>query len=628
MHRYIFPFLLCLLLFVNEVSAQEKELPSTSISLQKLNDFKPVGSNWKIVSDVFYDLKKNKEGKTRPGAGVLVNDPSGKTSDNLFTTMEHGDIELDLDFMMNKGSNSGIYLQGRYEVQLLDSWGVQNPTSADCGAIYERWDETRPEGQKGYEGHAPAQNVSKAPGLWQHLKIVFRAPRFNGKGEKIADARFVKVIQNGVTLHENIGVTGPTRAAAFQDEKPLGPLMLQGDHGPVAFRNIRYKAYGTEPVTLSDMTLKAYDGQFATVSDFDALTPASEMKIDVLEHLAPGDKNNFAGKITGTLHLPHAGDYLFNLNLKWIPLEINPDRINGGGELVIGDNKVFNFDGTGIGSGAAMVHLEAGDYPVVLSYYKNYEHWYARSNDIILSVEGPGVPYTLLNTPLRAANPVGAITVLAESEPVMQRSFMEHQGGKKTHVISVGEPGNANYTFDLRTGDFLQLWRGKFLETTPMWHERGESQLAVPLGSVIAFAEKPSLTFLEDKNAAWPDSNTTYNYLGYDVDKAGRPTFKYTLGAASIKEAFTPEDGGKKLVHSFTIMPGQETKEMWCRVAEGNNITALPNGLYAINDKQYLIELPRKVKPIIRNTAQNTQELLLPVNAKDKAAVVTYSIVW
>jgi len=628
MLRNTFPFLLCLFLLNIKVSAQEKELPSTSISLQNLNDFKPAGSNWKIVGDVFYDLKKAREGKTQPGAGVLVNDPSGKTDDNLFTKMEHGDIELDLDFMMNKGSNSGIYLQGRYEVQLRDSWGVQNPTSADCGAITERWDEAQLEGQKGYEGHASAQNVSKAPGLWQHLKIVFRAPRFNGKGEKVADARFVKVVQNGVTLHENIEVTGPTRAAAFQDEKPLGPLMLQGDHGPVAFRNISYKAYGTEPVTLTDMTLKSYEGKIEAVSDFDALAPATEMKIDVLEHLAPGDKNNFAGKIMGTLHLPRTGDYLFNLNLKWIPLDTNPANPNGGGALTIGDKQVFSFDGKTVASGAAMVHLEAGDYPVVLSYYKKYGHWYAPSNDITLSVEGPGVPFTLLNTPLRAADPVGAITVLAENEPVMQRSFMEHQGGKKTHVISVGEPGNANYTLDLRTGDFLQLWRGKFLETTPMWHERGESQLAIPLGSVIAFAEKPSLTFLEDKNTAWPDSNTTYNYLGYDVDKAGRPTFKYTLGAASIKEAFTPEDGGKKLVHSFTIMPGQETKAMWCRVAEGNSITALPNGLYAINDKQYLIELPRKAKPVIRNTAQNMQELLLPVNAQDKEAVVTYSIVW
>ncbi len=621
---------MCLFLFAFKVSAQKKELPYTSISLQNLNVFKPAGSNWKIVGDVFYDLRKAGEGKTKPGTGVLVNEPSAKSQENLFTTMEHGDIELDLDFMLDKGANSGIFLQGRYEVQLLDSWGVQNPTSADGGAIAARWDDTKPEGQKSYEGHAPAQNVSKAPGLWQHLNIVFRAPRFNAKGEKVADARFVKVMQNGVTIQENIGVTGPTRGAAFQDEKPLGPLMLEGSHAPVAFRNIRYKAFGTEPVTLTDMTLRSYEGKFNKVSEFDALAPATEMKVDVLEHLAPGDKNNFAGKIAGTLHVPRTGDYLFNLALKWIPLDTKPDSPNGGGELAIGDQQVFRFDGKTVGSGAAMVHLEAGDHPLVLSYYKTYSHWYAPSNDITLSVEGPGVPFTLLNAPLRAADPVGAIKVLAENGPVMQRSFIEHQGDKKTHVISVGEPGNANYTLDLRTGDFLQIWRGNFLETTPMWHERGESQLAVPLGSVIEFPGKPSLTFLSDKNAAWPDSNASYNYVGYDVDKAGRPTFKYTIGGASVREALAPEEGGKKLVHTFIVMPGQEKGAIWCRVAEGDEITALPNGLYAINDKQYLIELPKKAKPVIRRTARHTQELLLPVNAKgkDEAAVVTYSIVW
>jgi hypothetical protein len=70
---------------------------------------------------------------------------------------------------------------------------------------------------------------------------VFRAPHFDAAGKKTANALFVKVVQNGVVIHENVQVTGPTRAASFQDEKPLGPLMLQGDHGPVAYRNIRIR---------------------------------------------------------------------------------------------------------------------------------------------------------------------------------------------------------------------------------------------------------------------------------------------------------------------------------------------------------------------------------------------------
>ncbi|GAB4052421.1 family 16 glycoside hydrolase [Spirosoma litoris] len=618
--------LLLLLVTISSVKAQQNELPYTVINLQTLNDFKPTGANWKLVSDVFYDFNKSGAASLKAGSGILANDLSGKSKEHLFTKMEHGDIDLELDFMMEKGSNSGIYLQSRYEIQLFDSWGVKEPRSLDCGAIYERWDDNRPEGRKGYEGHPPAQNVSRAPGLWQHLKISFLAPRFNEKGEKVANARFVKVILNGVTVHQNTEVTGPTRSAAFQDEKPTGPLMIQGDHGPVSVRNIRYKAYGTEPVTLTNLQLKAYDGKFQSVDELNTLTPKREMPIDVLAHLAPGSRDNFAGKITGTLHIPHTGEYLLNLNLRWIPAEVNVKVRNGAGELKIGGKKVVGVTTEDGGFVSTKINLSAGDHPIELSYYKNFGQWYARSNDILLSLEGPGVPYTTLNPVIQAENPVNEITVLAKSEPVMQRGFVNHQGIKHTHTISVGESDLVNYTVDLRKGEFLQFWRGDFLETTPMWYGRGETQLSVPLGSVIERSGKPSLAFLANQNAAWPDSSTNYNNLGYDVDKAGRPVFKYTLGTASVRESFASANEGRKLSHSFTVTPA--TQDIWCRVAEGRDIVELPNGLYAINDKQYFIELTGKEKPVIRTSAQNTKELLLPVKAVNGAGTVTYSIVW
>ncbi|WP_051359731.1 family 16 glycoside hydrolase [Adhaeribacter aquaticus] len=627
-----YPKLVCLLVCLffahYQSKSQSAALALTPVSLNDLSAFKPVTNNWKLVSDVFFDPIKGGAAKTTSGTGILVNTPSKNAEGHLLTTMEHGDLELELDFMMAKGSNAGVYLQGRYEIQMFDSWGVKDPKSSDAGGIYERWDESRPEGRKGYEGHPPAQNVSKAPGLWQHFRIVFRAPRFNAQGQKTENARFIEVVQNGVTIHKNVEVTGPTRAAAFQDEKPLGPLMIQGDHGSVAIRNIKYKAYGTELVTLSNLKLSAFDGTFKSVAEFDSKTPKTVMDLDVLAHLAPATRDNFAGKITGTIHVPTSGQYYFNLNLAWIPNEVNPERLNGTGELSVNGNKVLTVD-PGKGSSAeATVNLQAGDYPITLSYYKNYGFWYARSNDITLSVAGPGVAYRSLNTPVRAADPVGPITVSVENEPVMQRGFVNHGDTKRTHVISVGEPGGASYTVDLHAGEFLQIWRGNFLETTQMWHGRGESQLAVPQGSVIQFPAKPSLTFLTNQKTAWPDSNAAFSYLGYDVTKAGRPIFKYALGAASVRETIEPEDGGKKLAHSFTVMPGQETKEIWCLVASGDNITKLPNGLYAVNDKQYFIELAGKEKPVIRTNAQNKTEMLLPVKVKNNMGMVKYAIVW
>ena len=80
--------------------------------------------------------------------------------------------------------------------------------------------------------------MSKPPGEWQTYDIVFKAPRFNQAGNKTDNAKFVKVIWNGKIVHENVEIEGPTRAAIPGKETTKAPLMLQGDNGPVAFRNV------------------------------------------------------------------------------------------------------------------------------------------------------------------------------------------------------------------------------------------------------------------------------------------------------------------------------------------------------------------------------------------------------
>jgi hypothetical protein len=175
---------------------------------------------------------------TQVGTGVAVNSKDGKTVD-LVTEAEFGDIEAHIEFCVAKRSNSGIYLMGRYEVQIYDSFGVEKDQypGIECGGIYPRWIN-----EKNVEGHSPLVNASKPAGEWQSFDITFRAPRFDAAGKKIANARLVKVVHNGKVIHENVELTGPTRGPMWEDEKPTGPLRLQGDHGPVAYRNIRIKA--------------------------------------------------------------------------------------------------------------------------------------------------------------------------------------------------------------------------------------------------------------------------------------------------------------------------------------------------------------------------------------------------
>lgn len=192
---------------------------------------------WFVAGNAVLNAENENLLSFQPGTGVLINGPSGKTVD-LHSIEEFGDVEAHIEFMVPRGSNSGVYFQGRYEIQVFDSWGVEEPKHSDCGGIYQRWIEAE---QKGFEGHPPLLNASLPPGQWQSFEVVFRAPRFDENGIKVANARFEKVVLNGTIVHENVEVTGPTRAATFENEKNVGPLMVQGDHGPVAYRNIRVK---------------------------------------------------------------------------------------------------------------------------------------------------------------------------------------------------------------------------------------------------------------------------------------------------------------------------------------------------------------------------------------------------
>ncbi len=170
--------------------------------------------------------------RPEPG-GRIVNGPSGATA-NLVTDETFGDVELYLEFMLAKGSNSGVYLHGLYEVQVFDSWASDEPmTTSDGGAIYHRWIDNQ-----GVGGSAPSRNASRRPGEWQSYHIWFRAPRFDDAGRKIENARFERVLYNGLSVQSDVEVEGPTRAHMDLEEAPENPIMLQGDHGPVAYRNI------------------------------------------------------------------------------------------------------------------------------------------------------------------------------------------------------------------------------------------------------------------------------------------------------------------------------------------------------------------------------------------------------
>ena len=197
------------------------------------------GSTWRVVGGVRLAADDQRALVAEPGTGVLMNSERSRTVD-LYTELLHGSCQLHLEYCVAQQSNSGVYLMGQYEIQVLDSWGEEPPLRYGTnGGIYAR--HRHPLTGRDYGGHAPRVNASRRPGEWQELDVVFRAPRFDGAGYKSADAKFVRVALNGQLIHENVAVDLPTGGAWDAYDIPRGPLRLQGDHGPVAYRNIRMR---------------------------------------------------------------------------------------------------------------------------------------------------------------------------------------------------------------------------------------------------------------------------------------------------------------------------------------------------------------------------------------------------
>ncbi|MGK7395352.1 MAG: 3-keto-disaccharide hydrolase [Candidatus Cyclobacteriaceae bacterium M3_2C_046] len=163
--------------------------------------------------------------------GILTVAPG---TGNIHTNQHYGDCQLHLEWKTpsdaaqmegQKSGNSGIYMMGKYEVQVLNSYQNETYPDGQAGAIYKQ--------------HMPMVNASRAPGEWQVYDIIFKAPRYNTDGSE-KEPGYLTVFHNGILIQYHADIKGPT--TAYNKELPetatQGPLMLQDHNNEVSYRNI------------------------------------------------------------------------------------------------------------------------------------------------------------------------------------------------------------------------------------------------------------------------------------------------------------------------------------------------------------------------------------------------------
>ncbi len=597
---------LCLILPIG-LSAQQ-------VSLTDMSFWKNSGkTNWSIVQKVQADLNTEEAITTQPGTGVLVNQPEKGNNANLESKLEHGDADFSFDFMMAKGSNSGFYLQGRYEVQLLDSWGVKEPHTGDCGGIYKRRrfikDETGKMQEYLWEGHAPRINTCLAPGLWQHMDIQFRAPKFDASGNKIANAKVLQIKMNGIIIQENVELTGPTGGPISEKEVPLGPIMIQGDHGKVAFRNMAISNLSGKPAELKDIDYQVFIGAFKEPKDFLTKKPNLTGKLDKLTWEVTKQPNDFAAIYKANLIVPEAGKHelTFQIGGKYY--------VNIGGKEVLPDEWTFTNDKRNV-----MVDLASGSTPIDITVYKT-DGW--MQPIMAMWVAGPNfraVPLHSIGSVL-AGSPSDPILLDAKT-PTILRSFSDlYKDGKKlkrvTHAVNVGNPDKLHYTYDLDNGTIAQIWKGDFLNTSPMWDDRGDGS-SRPRGNILTLETANKGYFgpisPQDKSGS---IMLNFKTLGYDLDENDLPTFRYQVYGTEVNDKIRITDG-KYFTRTISVKNTSENSLFRYELAEGISISKVNENTFLVDEAYYIKAEKAEINDVAGKMKLSTAF----------AKAFSYSIIW
>jgi hypothetical protein len=393
--------------------------------------------------------------------------------------------------------------------------------------------------------------------------------------------------------------------------------MIQGDHGPIAFRNIRYALLNDLTIERGPVAYKYYEGKFN--NDLSKITPKDVIrsgKAEAIDVKLADDPNDFALVFDGTFTIKELGEYSFLVK------HAGPVKLAIDGQEVMNVTDFFKEE-------PATSNLNAGAHTYTLSYVRNFSWEPAGIGLWVLKKNSrPVALHASTSLPAQSMEPL--IAVQPGREPELIRSFMWHDGKKKTHVLSAGYPGGMSFAYDLNQSALLQTWKGGFLNATDMWHERGEPQTGSPLGAAVVLPGRCALAVLDHPSAPLTDSlndRTEIVYKGYTLDNTRNPAFAYLLKGIPYTDQFLPDMTGQSLVRTLKWEAVPKDKTLVLRMAIASVITPLGNNTYAIGDQQYYLQLlsAGNAKPEIIDAGGKKELILKPASGTSQ---VQYSIIW
>jgi hypothetical protein len=264
----------------------------------------------------------------------------------------------------------------------------------------------------------------------------------------------------------------------------------------------------------------------------------------------------------------------------------------------------------------ASTFLKAGKHQLEIIHIKDFP-WGPKALGLNVKRIGARLVSMHDRTSLLDPDAVGLIEVKANAEPVLQRSFAFHLGKKKMYIIQVGDPAGVHYTYDLKQGAILQVWRGKFLDATQMWDNRGEPQTSEPLGLTVVQDGKFPLVLAHQVQ---PDS-TDLVYKGYRLE-AGRPVFMYEWPAAKLRVEDRIQPAGNGFRRTLTLVGASPQKnDVEAVLATGHHLSILQNGL--ASQPGNFIEWKGAAAELLK-TASGSQQIRVPLTG----AQLTYDLIW